>query len=461
MRKFGLSLIAVVLLVLVNFLAYKLPWRWDLTKNSQHTLSENTIDILNSLDREVELTAFYVGIPPKYLSDLLHEFERNSNGKMKTEIIDQIVQIGYAAQFGKVISATEQKVIVRSGGKKGARKDIDFTEEFLSEDLLINAIIQVTRQERTFYFLAGHEEYDILDTEANGFSQLAARLAENHVVSKKLMLAMTGEVPADCDVLVIAGPQTLLSKKEEDLIQKYLERGGDALFLVENVIVTTSDKPLTAAQKKRKPSMNGILNQWGLKIGDDVVIDTANHVGSDAGSPATKNYTEHEAVTQDLDYSFFVRPRSITVIEGRRESLRLASIVSTESKDASWGETDRTLNIKFTPGEDVPGPVAIGVVAMEEKTGDETSDTRIIVFTDADFLSNAFLEQYSHAKLGLNILNWLSEADYQAFMGETQFTEVQRLDLTSKQKRIIILILLLMPLLIAGGGVRTWVRRRV
>jgi ABC-type uncharacterized transport system involved in gliding motility auxiliary subunit len=275
------------------------------------------------------------------------------------------------------------------------------------------------------------------------------------------MLAMTGEIPADCDVLVIAGPQTHLSKKEEDLIQKYLEQGGDALFLVENVIVTTSDKPLTAAQKKRKPSMNGILNQWGLQIGDDIVIDTANHVGSDAGSPATKNYTKHESLTQDLDYSFYVRPRSITVIEGRRESLRLASIVSTESKDASWGETDRTLNIKFTPGEDVPGPVAIGVVAMEEKTGDETSDTRIIVFTDADFLSNAFLEQYSHAKLGLNILNWLSEADYQAFMGETQFTEVQRLDLTSKQKRIIILILLLMPLLIAGGGVRTWVRRRV
>ncbi|MEC4680265.1 MAG: Gldg family protein, partial [Nitrospirota bacterium] len=97
MRKFGLSLIALVLLVSVNFLAYKLPWRWDLTKSSQHTLSQNTIDILNSLDREVELTAFYVGIPPKYLSDLLHEFERNSNGKIKTEIIDQIVQIGYAA----------------------------------------------------------------------------------------------------------------------------------------------------------------------------------------------------------------------------------------------------------------------------------------------------------------------------------------------------------------------------
>jgi ABC-type uncharacterized transport system involved in gliding motility auxiliary subunit len=101
------------------------------------------------------------------------------------------------------------------------------------------------------------------------------------------------------------------------------------------------------------------------------------------------------------------------------------------------------------------------LLPWRKKTGDETSDTRIIVFTDADFLSNAFLEQYSHAKLGLNILNWLSEADYQAFMGETQFTEVQRLDLTSKQKRIIILILLLMPLLIAGGGVRTWVRRRV
>lgn len=443
---------AVLLLLGINFLAYKLPGRLDLTKAQQHTLSESTIKILRSLEKDIQVTAFYVGIPPKYLTDLFDEFERNSNGRITTEVIDQIVQIGYAAQFGNVISAKEQKVIVRSGGKTGSRKDVDFTDKILSEGLLINAIIQTTRRESTFYFLSGHAEYDILDEGTSGLSQLAARLAENNITSKKLMLGITGAIPEDCDVLVIAGAQSPLTKKEESLIGEYLKKGGDALFLIENVIVTTPDKPLTRAQKLRNPSLNAILADWGLKIGDDVVIDATNHVGSDVGSPATKNYAPHEALTRGLDYSFYVRPRSIAVLEERRPTLKLAPIVYTESTASSWGETNRTLEIRFDPESDFPGPVPIAYAVLE--MGEGQDNTRLIVFTDADFLSNAFLDQYSHAKLGLNVFNWLSETDTQGYMGVKQFSVPQRLDLTSKQKRRVALILILIPLLIACGGVR-------
>ena len=88
----------------------------------------------------------------------------------------------------------------------------------------------------------------------------------------------------------------------------------------------------------------------------------------------------------------------------------------------------------------------------------DNSDTRIIVFTDTDFLSNVYINQYSNAEMGLNIVNWLSELDYSVFLDQKEVS-VERLDLTSKQRRMISAILFLMPLLIGAGGVLVWMRR--
>ena len=87
------------------------------------------------------------------------------------------------------------------------------------------------------------------------------------------------------------------------------------------------------------------------------------------------------------------------------------------------------------------------------------SDTRIIVFTDADFLTNVFINKYSNAEMGLNIINWLSELDYRVFLDQKEI-KVERFDLTSKQKRIIVIILFLMPVLVAITGIMTWLRQR-
>ena len=43
------------------------------------------------------------------------------------------------------------------------------------------------------------------------------------------MLGITQSIPADCDVLIIAGPKSELSPNEEILINDYLIAGGDAV----------------------------------------------------------------------------------------------------------------------------------------------------------------------------------------------------------------------------------------
>jgi ABC-type uncharacterized transport system involved in gliding motility auxiliary subunit len=302
------------------------------------------------------------------------------------------------------------------------------------------------------------------------------------------MLGIEDEIPEDCDVLIIAGPHDSFTEKEEITIEKYLEQGGDALFLIEHIVITSPDKPLTEEEKNKNPSLNIILNNWGINIGNDIVVDLSSHASGDAGSPATRNYMPHKAITGNLDYTFYVRPRSISVLEERRQSIKTAPIVFTASKEKSWAETDRTLEIHFDETMDTPGPVPIAFVIWEPKAqtskGDESpdsndsvsltasgvhlnqnvgkekiSDTRIIVFTDADFLTNVFINQYSNAEMGLNVINWLSELDYRIFLDQKEI-KVERFDLTSKQKRIIVIILFLMPLLVATIGIMAWLRQK-
>ena len=444
-----------------HYLANNSNSRWDVTQDKQHTLSNNTQEYVSTLANEVQLTAFHVGVPPKYLLDLFKEYERVSVGVIKTEIIDPIEQIAYAAKFGNAINADERKVIVQSGNN---RKDVDFTQSVLSEDKLTNAIASVSRAPRTVYFLTGHGEYSSSNIEFTGLSKFKQLLSDNNITSKTLMLGISQSIPADCDVLIIAGPKTQLSLNEETVISDYLTKGGDALFLIEHTLVTTPNNPLSAQQLQKNPSLNTILNQWGLDVQSDIVVDLTNHIGDDVGSPATKNYQRHKALTEGLDYTFYVRPRSINVLPQRRASIKHAVIASTASTENSWAETNRTLDIQFDPSTDTAGPIPFAYVVIEEKSdalaGDKFSDTRLIVFTDADFLSNVYIEQYSNAQMGLNLVNWLAELDYKTFISAKEI-KVERLDLTSQQKRQVIVILFLLPFFLVISGLVVWLRTKM
>lgn len=438
----------------INGLAVRFDYRWDATRFKQHTLSDHSIEVIHSLKAPVQCTAFYVGLPPKYLEDLLAEYTRISKGNITTEIVDPIRQIGYAAQFGDVIDGKQKKLFVISGQE---RREIDFTNESLNEEHLTNALIRVTRDKSKVYFLTGHGEASLSVEKPESLTKFAISLAENNIDPNELLLTDETVIPDDCDVLVIAGPREHYTGPQYKLIHEYLDRGGDALFLIEHTLVTTPDKPLKPKEFSKNPSLNVILNKWGVSISSDIVIDLDSHASGDVGSPATRNYKAHQGLTKGLDYTFYVRPRSIAFLSARAKDLKMAPFVLTESREKSWGETDRELNIKFDEKVDRAGPIIISAVVLGPKNEIRKSDTRLIVFTDADFLSDTYIDYYSNAQMGLNVIKWLSELDYKMFVIKDE-TQVARLDLTSRQKRMIAFILFCFPVLILCSGLLVWMK---
>lgn len=439
----------------VNYLGFIHNRRIDFTKFKQHTLLPQTIKQFESLQQNIKMTAFYVGIPPKYLEDLFREYQRLSNGRISAEIIDPLVRIGYAAQFGHVIDGKERKVFIQSVTE---RKDIDFTDKPLTQESINNAVMQLTRKARTACFLTGHGESRLFDDKPEGLNKFSRHLLANNILGKEIAIEMVGEIPEACNMLVVAGPKSHLTVKEEGIIQTYLEKGGDALLLIENIFVSSPQMPLTQEQQELNPSLNNILRDWGVAVSKDVVVDLDSHASGDVGSPATRNYMFHRAIVNGLDYTFFIRPRSIKMLRDRKESIKLAPLILTSSDKNSWGETNRYLNVKFDPEEDRAGPVPIAFAIMEPKEKDKLSDTRIIVITDADFISNAYIESYSNAQLGVNAVSWLTELDYVAYLDQTQ-VKITKLDLTSKQKRAVAYLLFLEPSLLISLGLLVWMKQ--
>jgi ABC-type uncharacterized transport system involved in gliding motility auxiliary subunit len=85
----------------------------------------------------------------------------------------------------------------------------------------------------------------------------------------------------------------------------------------------------------------------------------------------------------------------------------------------------------------------------------------MIVFTDADFLSNAFIDQFSNGQMAVNIINWLVDVDFQTDLSsKSAKTDIARLDLTSSQKLIVAWVLIAMPAVLLMCGVIIWGRRR-
>ena len=108
---FTMVISSLIFLGLSHYAANSISTRWDVTLNKQHTLTPNTISFISTLNEKVELTALYVGLPPKYLQDLFKEYERLSGGLISTQIIDPIENISVAAKFGNVVNGSERKVI--------------------------------------------------------------------------------------------------------------------------------------------------------------------------------------------------------------------------------------------------------------------------------------------------------------------------------------------------------------
>jgi ABC-type uncharacterized transport system involved in gliding motility auxiliary subunit len=455
-------LIVLAILIGINWIAARQTKRWDLTAAGQFTLSDQTKKILAGLKEPVTVRVFASPRVAERYRDRITEYDTLSE-QLKVEYIEPLKQPALANQYGVQQDGT---VVFEHKGR------IERTTSETEQDLT-NAIVKVTQGEQSkVYFVQGHRERDRAGGQGEGYSTAASALESDNFAVDTVVLAQQSAVPADADVLVVAGPQVDYLPTELDLIRAYLKRGGKLLVML--------DPPEKIEQPPLKNLM-AFVREWGAEVGQNVVVDAnpnSRAFGAGPATPLAASYPTHPITEQLETLTAYHLVRSVTPLrEG--DGPRPQTLV--ETGPASWAETDfkaltsgGAVQLDEDRG-DRRGPISIAVAvtapaetsekpegqpAADTSTGQPKPEARVAVFGDSDFASNSTIQFLGNRDLFLNTVNWLAQQEDMISIRPREPSD-RRLTITAdQQQRLYWLSIFLIPGLIIAAGVNAWWRRR-
>lgn len=461
--SFVVLFLAVV--ALLAWLSTRYKYEADWTAAGRHTLSAASVALLDTMEGPVRITAFTRGGEQpgsqrlrKALSQLIERYQRHKSDITLT-FMDPDLEPDAVRQLGITV---EGELVVEYQNRKENLKSP-------SEQAVTNAMQRLLRSgQRKLVFLQGHGERKP-DGEANhDLGQWTAQLKDKGFDYQALNLGIDTSIPEDAAALVIAGPQVDLLAGEVDMIKRYVEQGGNLLWL-------TDPGPLYKLQP--------LAELLGVEFKPGTIVDpTGQLLGiSHPAFIVVPDYPNH-AVTNELT-TLTLFPKAQAISAHPVNEWQSVSLLRTLER--SWAETGvMEGNIQFDMDKDLPGPLTIGLAltrtvsqtgddaeSPEQSKGDgESGDEarppekertqRVVIIGDGDFLSNAYLGNGANIELGNRIVNWLSHDDALIEIPPRAAPD-NRLDMSlALLVAMRMFFLFVIPLGLVITGVVIWVRRR-
>jgi ABC-type uncharacterized transport system involved in gliding motility auxiliary subunit len=447
--KYAAYLVVYVIVVLAvisvtNVLADRYNKSYDSTANKRYSLSDQTAKIVKGLKQDATITYYDQAIHYDRGKDLLGRYA-NLSPKARVLYIDPDKNPQAARDAGVTKYGT---TIVQIGAKKEEAKS-------LTEADVTGAIIRdLKTNTRTICFVSGTGEHQIEDSDRNGFSQLKDMLGKDNYATKSISLLAKAEVPSECTVLVVGGPQKDYQQPSVDAIKKYIEGGGRALFLL--------DPPLKTGrmQVADNEALVNLLQSWGVTVNKDLILDL-NPVGQLAGLgpqvALVTTYAPHDIVNEMKGTATgFPLSRSLTFKNTDKTDVQKLF----DSSDTSLATT--ALNspaVNPNDPKNKKGPMTLAA-AGTYTTGKENSQGRFVVVGGSDWAANSFIAFNGNGDLALNTMNWLS-SDEDLISIRPKDQENRTVTMTQAQlSRVRMSSQFLLPAAIFVLGMAVWWRRR-
>lgn len=439
-----LSLTFIGILGMINFLGSRHHKRFDLTEGRQFSLSNQTIQVLKGLKEPVKITAFMrAGTQAEQeLKDLLSEYVYHTD-KLTFELIDPDLKPGVARQYGIVSYNT---VVYESGER---RQDAFGTQE---RDITASILKVTSDVDKVIYFLTGHGERSIDDYSDQGLSRFKQALERDNYKVKSLNLLITDTIPMDAVALVIARPTQELLERERTAIFKYFLAAGKGLIM-------------------QDPGYDGGINQllagYRIQLNNDIVLDPSSSLFGDIAVPVIQSYP-YSVITRKLPMTLFPYARSVSKLEDAPEVAGFTIQELVRTSENGWGETNMAESrARYDEGSDHKGPVNIAMmvdvvaaVTPEQLETKTSHRTRLVVFGDSDFASNAGIGSLGNLDLAVNAVNWLTEEEELVSI-RPKDTQMRELVLTAGQARVVrYSSMIVLPLLVLAIGIGIWWNRR-
>ncbi len=440
------ALYVVVILAIVsvaNILANRYNKSYDSTANKRYSLSDQTAKIVKGMKQDAAISYYDRQSGFQSAKDLLDRYSTLSP-RIRVEYIDVEKNPQVARAAGVTKTGTS---FVQIGTKKEEAKSV-------TESEITGAIIRdLKTTTRTVCFVTGSGEHQIDDTQRNGFSRLKDILAKDQYATKSFSLLEKAEIPADCTVVVIGGPQSEYVQPAVDAIKKYVEQGGRAMILL--------DAPLKFGRPTAdNTALTDVLQSWGVSMDKDLLLDLSpvgQLMGLGPEIALVSNYDSHPIVDEMKGTATgFPLSRSLTV--KNTDKTNVQKLFESSATSLATVKLDSP-NIDQRDPNNKKGPLTIGA-AGSYTTGKENSEGRFVVVGSSSWPANSFINFNGNGDLVLNALNWLS-SDEDLISIRPKEQENRNVTMTRAQFNWVRLSTqFLLPGALLLAGVSVWWRRR-
>jgi len=450
LQNIAFVVLFVAAMGLLAWLSTRYTYQADWSAGTRNTLSEPSRLLLDTLKGPIEITAFTgdTGNLRKGIANLVARYQRYKSD-IRLEFVDPNQDPERTRAQGISIGG---ELLISYHGRSEKLQD-------LSEQGLSNALQRVGRQaQRWIVFLEGHGERNPHGQANHDLGSFVQELERKGLTVQAVNLAQNPSIPLNTTVLVLAGPQVDLLPGETKLIDEYLDKGGNLLWL---------------ADPGKQHGLEGIGEHLGVHFLPGVVVDANTQLfGIDNPAFALVPEYPNHPITRDLK-TLSLFPQAAGIDFKAPPPWQGSEFLTTLPR--TWNETD-PLSGEIRRDEDRDehaGPLSLGVSLTREldnvaKPKDSKAETdkedsvsqRVVVVGDGDFLSNAYLGNGGNLNLGMNIFNWLAHDD--SFIAIPAKTAPDTsLNLSKIATGSIGLgFLIVLPLLLLGSGLVIWLKRR-
>ncbi len=438
----GVILSLLIVLLPVNVIAWRYNYRFDFTFEKKYTLSEPLRNALASVKDTFAMTVRVTKEQKRPVQDYLELLQTNCpHLRYKCIDVDK--------------NATSPDALKGLGNTGGVATYKGRKENFaaLSDEEVLKTIYALAYgQEKIACFIIGHGERDLSHTAADGFSEAQAALQSDSFTITPLRLDDLPDMPSDCRMVIIAGPQQDFSDQSLAHLENYFERGGRLLLLLDPA-------PL--------PRLKKFLARYNVEVGTDIVVDRSNPLAeADDLTPIIFINREHPIASHLTAAVLF--PKACSVQVGTHPLPGFSWEILAQSGKETWAEQDLQSafdnTAQYQEGTDLRGPVQVAVItkkAPDKKQ--EAPEGRMVVMGTSQFATNQHINILGNRDFLLNCVRWLAEVPLPEIVrSQPRDSRVPPLvSLTAAESRLVFWSCVIMqPALILAIGIGVIFRRR-
>jgi ABC-type uncharacterized transport system involved in gliding motility auxiliary subunit len=440
-----ISVLVFFLLGVINFISYRYPQKLDLTRSKQHTLNDQTVKVIQGLNRPVKAVLYAKFAQMEQSRALLNDL-KGLNPKFEVEYVDPDKEPARAKTAG-IKKYNTLQLMVDTRESKVEEPD---------EEKVLNALMKMLKDKApSLCVVTGHGEHPFNGQEADGLKAVKDALEAQAYAVKDVSLLEGNAALKDCTGLVVAGATKAIFPQEVKVLKEYLANGG-RMVLAYNLDPRAGRLP---------DGVEDIMKDWHLKPMLGLIIDPVSRMlGMDSSMPVIATFSKDSPITKDFQgNSFFPFATPIEIVSGAPSSMTVTWLGQTTPKSLLITDLKQLASGRVTvdPATAKAGPFN-AAVAVEGKLKDSKAEkkSRLVVFGTSQFANNNFARYGLNLDFFVNAISWTLE-DESVISVRKKEDEASRLELSSRTAgTVAIFSMVIIPLLVAAGGIVFWLIRR-